>query len=148
MPQKQRTIWSSTSKDSSDSDSTLSGNESSHSSPTPIVKSKAQKASDKGKQPQKKLMKDQCLHIARWIPHAINMYVVLKDTFRIGMLLEQEESAKDRTLIEDDAAKKECQETLEHVKKDVQERSLRTYKRILTSAPYLCTLVKGNTKKH
>ncbi|KAG1810516.1 hypothetical protein EV424DRAFT_1542886 [Suillus variegatus] len=123
MPQKRRTIWSSA-----------------------------------GKQPQKKLLKkpnrsrdserDQCLHVARWIPHAIDMYVVLKDTFRIGMLLEQEESAKDGTLIEDDAAKKERQETLEHVKKDVQERSLRTYKRILTSAPYLRTLVKGNTKKH
>ncbi|KAG1805027.1 uncharacterized protein HD556DRAFT_1437185 [Suillus plorans] len=158
MPQKRRAIWSSASEDSSDFDSSLSGNESSHSSPTPIIKSKAQKASDKGKQPQKKSLKkpnrsrdskrDQCLHVACWIPRAIDMYVVLKDTFRIGMLLEQEESAKDGTLIEDDAAKKERQETLEHVKKDVQERSLRTYKRILTSAPYLRTLVKGNTKKH
>ncbi|KAG2079842.1 uncharacterized protein F5147DRAFT_784715 [Suillus discolor] len=158
MPQKRCAIWSSASEDSSNSDSSLSGNESSHSSPTPIIKSKAQKASDKGKQPQKKSLKkpnrsrdserDQCLHVARWIPRAIDMYVVLKDTFRIGILLEQEESAKDGTLIEDDAAKKERQETLEHVKKDVQERSLRTYKRILTSAPYLRTLIKGNTKKH
>jgi hypothetical protein len=43
------------------------------------------------------------------------MYVILKDTFRIGMLLEQEEAAKDGTLIEDDSVKKECQETLEHM---------------------------------
>jgi hypothetical protein len=55
------------------------------------------------------------LHVAHWIPHAINMYVILKDTFRIGMLLEQEEAAKDGTLIEDDSVKKECQETLEHM---------------------------------
>jgi len=43
------------------------------------------------------------------------MYVVLEDTFRIGMLLEQEEAAKDGALIEDDATKKECHETLKHV---------------------------------
>ncbi|KAG2107476.1 uncharacterized protein F5147DRAFT_774303 [Suillus discolor] len=152
MPQKRRAIWSSASEDSSDSDSSLSGNESSHSSPTPIIKSKAQKASDKGKQPQKKLLKkpnrsrdserDQCLHVARWIPRAIDMYVVLKDTFRIGILLEQEESAKDGTLM---LPRRSARRPLNMY---VQERSLRTYKRILTSAPYLRTLIKGNTKKH
>ncbi|KAG2119322.1 hypothetical protein DEU56DRAFT_697551, partial [Suillus clintonianus] len=91
---------------------------------------------------------DQCLHVARWIPRAIDMYVVLKDAFRIGMLLEQEDAAKDSTLIEDDAAKKEHQEILQHVKQDVQERYLRTYNWVLMSAPYLRTLIKGNKKKH
>jgi hypothetical protein len=43
------------------------------------------------------------------------MYVVLKDTFRIGMLLEQEDAVKGGTLIEDEATKKEREETLKHV---------------------------------
>ncbi|KAG1752279.1 hypothetical protein EDD22DRAFT_957643 [Suillus occidentalis] len=76
------------------------------------------------------------------------MYVVLKDTFRIGMLLEQEDAVKDGTLIEDEATKKEHEETLKHVKKEVQEHSKRTYNWILMSTPYLCTLIKGNTMKH
>jgi hypothetical protein len=43
------------------------------------------------------------------------MYVVLKDTFQISMLLEQEDAVKDGTLIEDEVTKKECEETLKHV---------------------------------
>ncbi|KAG0695614.1 hypothetical protein DFH29DRAFT_1005325 [Suillus ampliporus] len=163
MPHKRHALSISASEGSSasESDSSISrdASESRRSSPTPIAKSKAPKVSDKGKKAEKRPVKkpnsrgdsnerDQCLHVAHWIPHAIDMYVALKDTFRIGMLLEQEEAAKDGTLIEDDATKKERHVILQNVKKEVQERYFRTYNRILISAPYLRTLITGNTKKH
>ncbi|KAG1741389.1 hypothetical protein EDD22DRAFT_959028 [Suillus occidentalis] len=115
MLQKRHAVLSSASEGSiSNSDSSISGNSLCSSSPPPTTttKSKSQKGSDKGKKPEKKLTKksnksnsdqrDQCLHVARWIPHAIDM------------------------------------------KKEVQERSKRTYNWILMSTPYLHTLIKGH----
>ncbi|KAG2142229.1 uncharacterized protein EDB93DRAFT_1105484 [Suillus bovinus] len=63
--------------------------------------------------------REECMHVACWIPHGINMFIILKDTFCIA-----------RT-------------------KDAQECQMKTYQRIISSAPYLRTLVRGhhNRKK-
>jgi hypothetical protein len=59
--------------------------------------------------------RDQCLHVARWIPRGIDMFVVLKDTFQIAMCMKDEEAAKDSSEPEDEAARKERKEALSHV---------------------------------
>ncbi|KAG1735275.1 uncharacterized protein EDB91DRAFT_1250489 [Suillus paluster] len=36
---------------------------------------------------------EQCLHFAHWIPQAVDMFCILNDTFRIAMLMEEDQAA-------------------------------------------------------
>jgi len=55
------------------------------------------------------------MHVARWIPRGIDMFVVLKDTFQIAMCMKDEEAAKDSSEPGDEAASKARKEALSHV---------------------------------
>ncbi|KAG2143968.1 hypothetical protein BD769DRAFT_1636738 [Suillus cothurnatus] len=92
--------------------------------------------------------REECMHVARWIPRGIDMFVILKDTFRIARYLEAEEAAKTSTDSEDEDVKRERKEALGVVTKDAQERHLRTYQRIVFSTPYLRTLIRGRHNRN
>ncbi|KAG2121684.1 hypothetical protein BD769DRAFT_1671308 [Suillus cothurnatus] len=59
--------------------------------------------------------REQCLHFARWIPHAIDMFCNLNDTFRIAMLMEEEEAYKVLSRSEDEDVKAQRDQVLSHV---------------------------------
>lgn len=56
--------------------------------------------------------REECMHVARWIPRGIDMFVILKDTFRIARYMEAEEAAKTSTESEEEDVKKERKEAL------------------------------------
>ncbi|KAG2117699.1 hypothetical protein BD769DRAFT_1313690, partial [Suillus cothurnatus] len=84
---------------------------------------------------------------ARWIPRAIDMFCNLNDTFRIAMLMEEEEAYKVSSRSEDEDVKAQQDQVLSHVSKDIQERHMQNYSKILLGAPYLHTLAHGNLKQ-
>jgi len=49
----------------------------------------------------------QCLHFARWIPRAIDMFCSLDNTFRTAILMEEEEAVKTFHKPEDERVAKE-----------------------------------------
>ncbi|KAG2111308.1 uncharacterized protein F5147DRAFT_633526 [Suillus discolor] len=91
--------------------------------------------------------RDQCLHIARWIPRGIDMFCSLRDVFCTANLVRQDEAPQDLSEPEDEAAKKERKEMLAHLTKDVQEHHMNTFQRIVLLAPHLGVLARGNKKQ-
>ncbi|KAG1792680.1 uncharacterized protein HD556DRAFT_1198927, partial [Suillus plorans] len=81
---------------------------------------------------------------ACWIPRAIDMFCSLTDTFRIAMLMEEEEASKVSGHSEDEDVKAQRDQVLG---KDAQERHMRNYSKILLGAPYLRKLAHGNVKQ-
>jgi hypothetical protein len=91
------------------------------------------------------------------------MFCNLNDTFRIAMLMEEEEAYKVSSRSEDEDVKAQRDQVLSHVydsrslfslpdhhvyrSKDIQEQHMRNYSKILLGAPYLHTLVHGNLKQ-
>lgn len=59
--------------------------------------------------------RDQCLHIARWIPRGIDMFCSLRDVFCTANLVRQDEAAQDLSEPEDEAVEKERKEMLSHL---------------------------------
>jgi len=47
--------------------------------------------------------REQCLHFARWIPRAIDMFCSLENTFRIAILIEEDEAVKASHKSEDES---------------------------------------------
>ncbi|KAG1793808.1 hypothetical protein EV424DRAFT_1649225 [Suillus variegatus] len=142
----------------SNNDGTSSSEESSASSVDELSSLGSQKGSAKPKKLRKSTSKvtndkkgsgptrsgrEECMHVARWIPRGIDMFVILKDTFHIARYMEAEEAAKTSTKSEDEDLKREQKDALSIVTKDAQERHLKTYQRILFSAPHLQTLIRG-----
>ncbi|KIK32433.1 hypothetical protein CY34DRAFT_154688, partial [Suillus luteus UH-Slu-Lm8-n1] len=91
--------------------------------------------------------RDQCLHIARWIPRGIDMFCSLRDVFCTANLVRQDEAAQDLSEPEDEAVEKERKEMLSHLTRDVQEHHMNTFQRIVMLAPHLGTLARGNKKQ-
>ncbi|KAG2742709.1 hypothetical protein P692DRAFT_20686626, partial [Suillus brevipes Sb2] len=84
---------------------------------------------------------------ARWIPRGIDMFCILKDVFRIAPLVE---IARSTNAEDSDASDDECSARnaiLANISNDAQDQLLRTYKKILSGAPYLLELVKGGKKR-
>ncbi|KAG0696583.1 hypothetical protein DFH29DRAFT_879255 [Suillus ampliporus] len=87
--------------------------------------------------------RNQCLNFAQWIPRGIDMFCILKDVFRITPLIEDACAQSDDDSDVDDAHIT----LLANILKDTQDQILRTYKKTITSAPYLQELMKGDHKK-
>jgi hypothetical protein len=92
------------------------------------------------------------------------MFCSLNDTFRIAMLMEEEEASKVSGSLEDEDVKAQRDQVLSYVYdfkcsfvslpdyhvyrgKDAQERHMRNYSKILLGAPYLRKLAHGNLKQ-
>ncbi|KAG2122189.1 hypothetical protein BD769DRAFT_1360714, partial [Suillus cothurnatus] len=84
---------------------------------------------------------------ACWIPHTINMFCSLNDTFHIVMLMEEEEASKVLDSLENEDIKAQRDQVLSYVGKDAQEQHIRNYSKILVGAPYLRKLAHGNLKQ-
>ncbi|KAG2156559.1 uncharacterized protein EDB93DRAFT_1062754, partial [Suillus bovinus] len=84
---------------------------------------------------------------ARWIPWGVDLFCNLADVFQIAPLIEQRNAAEKGDHVEDEETKIDCEAILSNVPKDVEERTMHTYKKITAAAPYLLTLVNGNRKK-
>ncbi|KAG2141504.1 hypothetical protein BD769DRAFT_1313942, partial [Suillus cothurnatus] len=84
---------------------------------------------------------------ARWIPRGVDLFCKLADVFRIAPLIEQRNVAEKGDHIEDEETKIDREAILSNVPKDVEEQTMRTYKKVTAAAPYLLTLVNGNRKK-
>jgi len=59
--------------------------------------------------------RNQCLHFACWIPHTINMFCSLNDTFHIVMLMEEEEASKVLDSLENEDIKAQRDQVLSYV---------------------------------
>ncbi|KAG1852231.1 hypothetical protein F4604DRAFT_1933811 [Suillus subluteus] len=90
--------------------------------------------------------REQCLHFARWIPRAIDMFCSLNDTFRIVMLMEEEEASKVLSRLEDEDVKVQQDQVLSYVYDFRSLFSLPDH-HILLGASYLRTLAHGNLKQ-
>ncbi|KAG1795062.1 uncharacterized protein HD556DRAFT_1442395 [Suillus plorans] len=108
----------------SDSESELAPSLDASSPPTqdPKAKSKAKHNNTINNQRKGSITaREQCLHFARWIPRVIDMFCSLTDTFRIAMLMEEEEASKVSGHSEDEDVKAQRDQVLSYVGKDAQE---------------------------
>ncbi|KAG2154068.1 hypothetical protein DEU56DRAFT_726536, partial [Suillus clintonianus] len=85
---------------------------------------------------------------ARWIPRAVDMFCILNDTFRIAMLMEEDQAAQASDKPEDESVKAQRKEVLSLICEDSQERHMRNFTKILAGAPYLRKLAYGSVKQH
>jgi len=49
--------------------------------------------------------REQCIHVARWIPCGLDMFCDLKQVIQVCLLLEQEEAAEDGDEMEEEEIK-------------------------------------------
>ncbi|KAG2147370.1 hypothetical protein BD769DRAFT_1382415 [Suillus cothurnatus] len=90
---------------------------------------------------------EQCIHVARWIPHGLDMFCDLKQVIQVCLLLEQEEAAKDGDEMEEEEIKCACRKILDDCDELTRARYKRTFKYVTENSPYLGTLI-GRRKKH
>ncbi|KAG1748422.1 uncharacterized protein EDB91DRAFT_1245122 [Suillus paluster] len=90
---------------------------------------------------------EQCLHFARWIPRAVDMFCILNDMFHIAMLMEEDQAAQVSDKPDDELVKAQRKEVLSLISKDSQEQHMRNFTKILAGAPYLRKLAYRSIKQ-
>ncbi|KAG2127288.1 uncharacterized protein EDB93DRAFT_1109329 [Suillus bovinus] len=90
--------------------------------------------------------RDQCIHIARWITHGLDMFCDLKQVIQVCLLLEQDEAIEDGDLT-DAQAKIAHTNILNNIDDHTHAHYKRTFEYVTDHAPYLGNLI-GKKKKH
>ncbi|KAG1732695.1 uncharacterized protein EDB91DRAFT_1251737 [Suillus paluster] len=92
--------------------------------------------------------REQCIHVARWIPRGLDMFCDLKQTIQVSLLLEQEEEAEaeDGDEAEEEHIKAARSKILDACDDITRARYKRTFEYVMEHAPYLGTLI-GRRKK-
>ncbi|KAG1722129.1 hypothetical protein EDB19DRAFT_2044134 [Suillus lakei] len=108
-----------------------------------------EKKTETTKRSQNKVLmpREQCIHIAHWIPRGLNMFCDLKQAIQVSLLLEQEAAeAKDGDEMEEEHIKAACRQILDACDTLTHARYMHTFEYINEHAPYLRTLF-GKRKK-
>ncbi|KAG2135979.1 hypothetical protein DEU56DRAFT_755365 [Suillus clintonianus] len=92
--------------------------------------------------------REQCIHVARWIPRGLDMFCDLKQAIQVSLLLEQEEAAEaeDGDETEEEHIKAARRKILDTCDNITRARYKRTFEYVMEHAPYLGTLI-GRRKK-
>ncbi|KAG2747049.1 hypothetical protein P692DRAFT_20736700 [Suillus brevipes Sb2] len=89
--------------------------------------------------------REQCIHVARWIPRGLDMFCDLKQVIQVCLLLEQEEAVEDGDPT-DEQAKIARTNILKNIDDQTRVRYMRTFEYVTDHAPYLGSLI-GKKKK-
>ncbi|KAG1721734.1 hypothetical protein EDD22DRAFT_962429 [Suillus occidentalis] len=91
--------------------------------------------------------REQCIHVARWIPRGLDMFCDLKQAIQVSLLLEEEAAeAEDGDETEEAHVKAARRKILDACDSITRARYMRTFEYINEHAPYLGTLI-GRKKK-
>ncbi|KAG1816573.1 hypothetical protein EV424DRAFT_1348185 [Suillus variegatus] len=91
--------------------------------------------------------REQCIHIARWIPRGLDMFCDLKQVIQVCLLLDQEEAAEDGDETEEEQIRTARKKILADCDEITRARYKRTFEYVTEHAPYLGTLIGRRNKR-